>query len=127
MGGRAAELLAFGDLSTGAADDLVKATAIARTMVVSYGMSERVGSVSLQPLQGQTAEALWPPARPGHGPDVERAVDAEVRRLMDEALARARAILEARRGALLAGARRLLEAEVLEGDELERLVGPLAA
>jgi cell division protease FtsH len=120
LGGRAAEQLVYGDVSTGGEDDLAKATAIARSMVVSYGMSDAVGPVSLHPMRAAPAELgqLFPGREHEHGAEVERVVDAEVRRLLETALSRARALLSDRRGLLERAARTLLAREVLEGEEL---------
>jgi cell division protease FtsH len=123
LGGRAAEQLTFGDVSTGAEDDLARATAIARSMVVSYGMSDAIGPVSLQPVRPLPAEmgSMLPGRDHEHGAEVERVVDAEVRRLLEVALARARSLLVERRELLHGAALELLAHEVLEGERLEAM------
>ena len=124
LGGRAAEELVFGESSTGAQNDLQKATEIARAMVVDYGMSDAVGAVSV----GRGARPLFlgdmdPRALPGaHGHKLSDTIDEEVRRIVEAARARARAILEEARPALDSIAARLLEAEVLEGEELHQML-----
>ncbi|HXF97854.1 MAG TPA: ATP-dependent zinc metalloprotease FtsH [Gaiellaceae bacterium] len=116
MGGRAAERLVYGDLSTGAQNDLQQATALARRMVEEFGMSEEVGPLALArpglflPVDGGRPEAL--------SPELAAAADREVRRLLEEAEARAEALLAERREALDRLARLLLERETLEGAEL---------
>jgi cell division protease FtsH len=123
MGGRAAERLVYGELSTGAQNDLQQATALARRMVEEFGMSELVGPVALR------RAGLFLPGDAARGEAVSAAVaadaDAEARRLLDEAEARARRILDDRRGDLERLARLLLERESLEHDEMEAaLSGP---
>jgi cell division protease FtsH len=117
MGGRAAELLVYGELSTGAQNDLQQATALARRMVEEFGMSEAVGpvvlrrpSLFLQVEVGRTEQVSEQ--------TVEEA-DAEVRKLLEVAQKQAEKILVARRSDLERVARLLLERETLEGDELK--------
>ena len=129
LGGRVAEEVVFGDISTGAQNDLQRATDIARSMVTEYGMSERLGLVTytrekrpafLDVLQG-------PPSAREYSEETARAIDAEVSRLLAEAHERVRAILTDRRQALDTLAQTLLEKETLQGDELTRLLGPAPA
>jgi cell division protease FtsH len=126
MGGRAAEEICCGDLTTGAANDLERATETVRQMVTRYGMSEKLGPVTFGRNTG---------ARFLHGPfasaeernfseETARAIDGEVRSLLEEQYARARRLLERRRADLEAIVRRLLEVETLDRAELEALVGP---
>jgi cell division protease FtsH len=126
LGGRAAEQLIFGHLSTGAADDLRKVTDIARSMVTRYGMSERLGPVSYdrEPrsfLQAGDAPAPYMRER-DFGEATSDAIDEEVRRIIEAAFQRTLEILRERRPALEEGARRLLEKETLEEGELLQLV-----
>jgi cell division protease FtsH len=127
MGGRAAEELCCGDLSTGAANDLERATETARQMVSRFGMSDRLGPVTfgrasgMRFLQGAMGEER------GFSEETARAIDAEVRRILEAQYARAKRVLEERRGALEAVARRLLEVETLDRPQLEALVGPPAS
>jgi cell division protease FtsH len=117
VGGRAAEELVFGEASTGAADDLRKATDVARAMVLEHGLSEAVGPVSIERRNtylGGVASDL------DVGPTVANAADAEVRRLVEDALATAKALLVRERPRLDAMVEALLEAEVLEGEALDR-------
>ena len=127
LGGRAAELVVYGHLSTGAADDLQRVTDIARSMVTRYGMTERLGSVALERdprslLAGPNPLPMGPRER-DYGPATGDAVDAEVRAIVDGALARTAGLLRERRAVLEAGARRLLEKETLDEAELAALVG----
>jgi len=119
LGGRAAERLAFGELSTGAADDLARATELAREMVMRYGMDATVGNV----VYGEPA-ALFGPRAPVsqdariYSEQTAREIESAVRMLLDHALARAASILAANRSALDASARLLQERETLTRDEL---------
>jgi cell division protease FtsH len=117
MGGRAAEQLVYGELSTGAQNDLQQATALARRMVEEFGMSERVGPVSL----GRHGLFLGgePVRTEAISPQVAADADAEVRRFIEEAETRAGSILAGRRADLERLARLLLERETLERTELE--------
>ncbi len=123
LGGRSAEELVFEDVSTGAQNDLQRATDIARAMVTEYGMSDALGPVAYE--SARRPAFLNVPAPQERGPYAEetaRRIDAEVTRLMTEAHERARRILRERRAVLDQLAQRLLEKEVIEGDELRRLV-----
>jgi cell division protease FtsH len=114
MGGRGAELVVFGEVSTGAADDLAKATDIARQYVTRFGMSEETG----QPVLEQVGQSFLdaPMAQQGrrdYSEQTSREIDLAVRKLLDTAFARARSILEARRSELDAGTELLLERETI--------------
>ena len=129
LGGRAAEMIVFHHLSTGAADDLRKVTDIARSMVTRYGMSERLGSVAYDrdPRTYLTGPDL---PLPRHETDYAEAtaaqIDDEVRGIVQKAMDRALAILRERRDALERSARALLEKETLDEKALTELVGPPA-
>ena len=124
LGGRAAEALVFGDVSTGAADDLAKATDIARSMVVRYGMVPDLGAVSYEadpaPLLGATAE-MWRPRR--YSETSAAAIDKAVQQLIDAALAQAAGILAGERSVLDRAATELLQRETLSGPALATLLG----
>jgi len=111
LGGWVAERLIFGDVSTGASNDIEKATSIARNMVTTYGMSEIVGPLALSKADGGI----------GYSERIAEAIDAEVRNLIDAAAAQAEAVLVRHREVLDALAARLLESETVEGDELEQI------
>jgi cell division protease FtsH len=120
LAGRAAESVVFGVNSTGAADDLVKATNIARSMVTRYGMDEKLGMVS---LESERSAFLQMPGEfaattRDYSEETAREVDCAVRDLVSQAFERAVAILEAHRDALEETAERLLETETLSGEEL---------
>ena len=115
MGGRAAEHLMLGTISTGAVDDIQRATQLARRMVTEFGMSEKLGSVR---YAGQRLQYLGAAAEePGDASAVTReTIDAEVRRIVGEQSTRAGALLARHRGALAELAAALLESESLDGD-----------
>ena len=123
MGGRAAEELAFGDITTGASADIRHLTDIARHMVCIYGMSEKIGPIkvgdfSIHPhlrIDGPTPDQL--------APETAREIDLEVRRLIETALQSARECLTTHRDELDKLANALLERETLSVDEINTLLG----
>jgi cell division protease FtsH len=122
LGGRVAEELAFGDISTGAQDDLQKATDIALSMVTRYGMSETLG---LRTFESERRSAfLETPISPSKDYSEEKAgaIDAEVEKLLARAHDKVRRILSERRGLLDQVAHRLLEKEVMDGDQLRAML-----
>ena len=125
LGGRAAEHASFGHLSTGAADDLSKATEIARSMVTRYGMGDALGPVT---YETEPNGFLGPMAgtRRLYAEETAREIDVAIRELVRSAFDRARAILVANRALLDEGARTLLERETLGGDELATLLARVA-
>ena len=127
LGGRAAEELVFGEISTGASNDLERASDIARRMVLEFGMSESVGLMHLirarSPMLADPRETLRPEEGRSYSEATATAVDEEVRRLLDEAHDRALAILERDRAVLDELAARLLEKEVVDRSELREIMG----
>jgi cell division protease FtsH len=121
LGGRAAEDLVFGDVSTGAESDLEQATSIARQMVGRWGMSEVIGPVSVLPRPDD--EQAFALDGNGPGPDTRSLIDREVRRLMDECDAEARKTLQGHRLNLDRLAQTLLERETLDADEAYEAAG----
>ena len=123
LGGMAAEELVFGEASTGAADDLQKATNIAKRMVKDYGMSEKLGTVSfdgsVKPTFIATNEFHTVPTYSEH---TAKEIDLEVRRLIDEQGTRVRKILTTLQPVLLTAAQKLLLKEVMTGEELQALL-----
>jgi len=122
MGGRCAEHVIYGHLSTGAADDLARATDIARNMVARYGMELDLGHVS---FDGEQRSMLGTPTDPfrqrNYSEDTAREIDCAVRKLVAGAFARAEAILQANREILVGSAAELLTKETLETGDLTRL------
>ena len=125
LGGRAAELIVFGHLSTGAADDLRRVTDIARSMVTRYGMSDKLGNVAYDrdPHTLLTGSDLpSPPHERDYAEKTAATVDDEVRAIVEKAFQRALDLLKERRTVLDRTAQRLLEKETLEEAELTQLV-----
>jgi cell division protease FtsH len=126
LGGRAAETLFFPQVSTGAADDLSKATEIARSMVVRYGMVPELGQVT---YEAETAPFLggaggWQPRR--YGEATATAIDGAIKALIEEAFNRAEAILEKNRELLRRAAADLLSKETLTEGELDTIRATVA-
>jgi cell division protease FtsH len=128
LGGRAAEHLVFDEISTGAADDLVKVTNIARSMVTRFGMTPSLGQVAYETEQ---AQFLATPAGGLKSRDFSEAtareIDTAVKDIVERAFARAVGILTDRRATLERGAQLLLQKETLTEEELRELEGPAAA
>ena len=125
LGGRAAEWVVFKHLSTGAADDLAKATDIARAMVTRYGMSEELGHVALEKDQRSflSPNPLFAgPRERDFSDQTASAIDQLVRWIVDRAFERAVAILTRNRTALEHAAKRLLEKETLDEHEVQQLL-----
>jgi len=125
LGGRAAELIVFDHLSTGAADDLRRVTDIARSVVTRYGMSERLGSVVYDRELGNFlagAERAYPMRERDYADETAAAVDEEVRGIVDRVFQRTQTILNARRAILDRAAKKLLEKEALEQSDLDALI-----
>jgi cell division protease FtsH len=123
LGGRTAEELAFDEISTGAQNDLHRATDIARAMVTEFGMSDLLGAVSYDGHRRPAfLNAPMPPERGPYAEETARQIDAEVKRIMSEAHDEARRVLAAHRPTLDTLAARLLEKEVVEGAELRELM-----
>ena len=125
LGGRAAELIVFDHLSTGAADDLRRVTDIARSMVTRYGMSEKLGSVAYERDPGNFlagADRPYPVREREYADETAASVDEEVRAIVDRVFERAQGILKARRAILDRAAKKLLQKETLEQSDLEALI-----
>lgn len=131
LAGTLAEELVYADISTGAQNDLERATAIARSMVTEYGMS-RLGRINFRGTPRSAFLAMTAPEDAGrnHSEQTAREIDEEIKRIINEAIERVRRILAARRSALEALTRRLIEVESVDAEELKRIVnenspGPL--
>jgi len=126
LGGRSAEEIAFGEISTGARNDLQRATDIARAMVTEYGMSESLGAVNYDGQRGtKFIDTPFMNERGPHSEDTAQKIDFEVSRIITDAHNEARRILRERRDILDELSARLLDKEVVEGDELRALLGPV--
>jgi cell division protease FtsH len=124
LGGRSAEEIAFGRISTGAQNDLQRATDIARAMVTEFGMSDEIGVVNHSTRQ--RAAFLDPgflQERGNYSEETALKIDIEVKRILTEAHDVARRVLRERRDTLDTLSERLLEKEVIEADELKTIMG----
>jgi cell division protease FtsH len=120
LGGRAAEQVVFGEVSTGAENDLERATALARRMVSTFGMSEVVGLAHCAQRQGPFgADGVL---QRDCSEETAREIDQEVKRLLDEAYAGAQAVLREHRGQLERLAQTLVQQETLDAREFQRLL-----
>jgi len=123
LAGRTAEEIALGEISTGAQNDLQRASDIARAMVTELGMSDAVGAVNFSAqTRGRFLDVTQPQERGPYAEDTARLIDGEVKRIIGETHALARRILTERRDRLESVTRRLLEREVMEGDELRAIL-----
>ena len=123
LGGRTAEEVALGEISTGAQNDLQRATDIARSMVTEFGMSEVMGAVNYEGnKRARFLDIPMPSERGLYAEDTAQQIDAEIKRILTEAHNTARTIITERRDKLESVTRRLLEVEVMEGDELRQLL-----
>jgi cell division protease FtsH len=124
LGGRTAEALIYGEVSTGAQNDLLRATEIARAMVTEFGMSELVGPVNHEGRRRNPfMDIPFVSERGPHAEETARVIDGEVKRIIGDAEREARRILTERREVLDVLSDRLLEKEVIEGEELRDLLG----
>jgi cell division protease FtsH len=122
MGGRVAEELIFNEISTGAQNDLYRATDIARSMIREYGMSERLGPITFERERRPLfLETMMTPSK-DYSEATAQDIDQEVGALVDKAHQRAREILEKERPVLEKAAKILLNKEVLEGEELRAIL-----
>jgi cell division protease FtsH len=126
LAGRTAEEIKFGHLSTGAQNDLQRATDIARAMVTEFGMSETLGAVNYNGHKRQAfIDMPFMQERGNYSEDTALKIDVEVKRIIGQAQSSAREVLEGRRPILDALSERLLEKEVIESDELKAIMGPM--
>jgi cell division protease FtsH len=123
LGGRVAEETVFGEISTGAQNDLMRATDIAKSMVKEYAMSERLGHITFEPER----KPLFLDIPSGSGSRdyseaTAREIDDEVRRIVEECYGKVKGILSEKKGLLEKVAGVLLEKETIEGEELRALI-----
>ena len=124
LGGRTAEEIALGEISTGAQNDLQRATDIARAMVTEFGMSDSLGAVNYDGnKRPRFLDIPIGPERGLYAEETAQKIDAEIKRILTEAHNTARRILSENREQLERVTRRLLDVEVMEGEELRRLLG----
>jgi len=122
LGGRVAEEIVFGEVATGAQNDLERASDLARRMVMEYGMSDVLGPLSLGKRHGNPFLGRDIMEERNYGEEVATAIDKEVRRIIDDCYARARDILTARRPLMDSIKDVLLEREIIEREEFETLM-----
>ena len=125
LGGRTAEEIALGEISTGAQNDLQRATDIARAMVTEFGMSDALGAINYDGnKRARFLDIPMPQERGLYGEDTAQKIDAEIKRILTDAHETgARRSSTDNREKLETVTRRLLEVEVMEGDELRQLLG----
>ncbi|MBQ0081532.1 MAG: ATP-dependent zinc metalloprotease FtsH [Alistipes sp.] len=119
LAGRVSEMTFFQKLSTGALNDLERATKMAYAMVVYYGMSDKVGTISYYDSTGQSDMAFTKP----YSDETSKEIDAEVRRILDEAYAIAKRIIDENLDKIKSLAERLLEKEVIFTEDVEEILG----
>ena len=128
LGGRTAEEIALGEISTGAQNDLQRATDIARAMVTEFGMSDALGAINYDGnKRARFLDIPLPQERGLYGEETAQKIDAEIKRILTDAHDTARNVLTDHRDKLEAVTRRLLEVEVMEGDELRSLLAAAPA
>jgi cell division protease FtsH len=124
LGGRTAEEIALEEISTGASNDLQRATDMARAMVTEWGMSDELGAINYDGnKRAKFLDMPMPQERGMYGEETARKIDAEIKRILTDAHDTARRILTEQRGHLETVTQRLLEIEVMEGDELRGMLG----
>lgn len=123
LGGRVAEMICFGDVTTGASNDLERATQIARQMVTQFGMSDKLGLVTLGKKQHEVFLGHDIVDDRNYSEEVAHMIDVEIRSIVDISMNKAQALLTENREKLEAITKLLLEKEVLEGEELDELLG----
>src|SRR5207245_652846 len=124
LGGRTAEEIALGEISTGAQNDLQRATDIARAMVTEFGMSDELGAINYDGNKRQRfLDIPMPQERGLYAEETAQKIDAEIKRILTDAHDKAREILTSSRDNLEKVTRRLLDIEVMEGEELRRMLG----
>ncbi|TMI80917.1 MAG: ATP-dependent zinc metalloprotease FtsH [Bacillati bacterium ANGP1] len=122
LGGRVAEEIVFGEITTGAANDFEKATDLARKMVTEFGMSDKLGPLTLGTKHGPVFLGRDLVESRNYSDEIAYEIDKEVRRIIDECYGRARTVLTDHREILDRVARALLERESLESDQLNALI-----
>jgi cell division protease FtsH len=123
LGGRAAEKIVFEDVTSGAGDDLKKATQLVRRMVCQWGMSDRVGPVTFRQGEPHPFLGREMAEQRDFSEETARLIDEEVRRIIQEMEEKARELLESNRDKLDALAEGLLENETLSREEIDEILG----
>jgi len=123
LGGRAAESLNFNDITTGSENDLEVATQMARRMVCEFGMSEKIGYLTLGRREGLVFLGKNLSEERNYSEETARLIDSEIKAIIDSCYARSRDLLEQNRDKLTFLASTLREKEVLSGEEVKKLLG----
>ncbi|MEW5950775.1 MAG: ATP-dependent zinc metalloprotease FtsH [Elusimicrobiota bacterium] len=127
LAGRAAEEVTFGELTTGAHDDLSKATAYAQKMVTEFGMSEKIGPLSLKKDESEVFLGRDIVRQPGYSDETSRNIDEEVKRIVNDAYFKAKNILIENKTVLDKLASVLMEKETVDGAEIDDMISQLNA
>jgi len=127
LGGRAAEEIAIGEITTGAHDDLAKVSAYAHKMVLEFGMSEKIGQLSLKKEDSEVFLGRDIVRQAGYSNETARIVDEEIKRIVSDAYMKAKAALTGNRRALDAIAARLIENEVVDAPEIDSIIATAKA
>jgi len=127
LGGRAAEEIAIGEITTGAHDDLAKVTNYAQKMVLEFGMSDKIGQLSLKKEESEVFLGRDIMRQAGYSNETASIVDGEIKRIVSEAYVKAKDLLVGNRKALDAIAARLIENEVIDADEITSIMAANAA
>ncbi len=127
LGGRAAEEIAIGEITTGAHDDLAKVTSYAQKMVMEFGMSEKIGLISLKKDESEVFLGRDIVRQAGYSNETARLVDEEIKRIISDSYMKAKAALTGNRKALDAIANRLIENEVIDAAEIASLMAAAKA
>lgn len=122
LGGRCAEELVFEDITTGAQNDLTKATEFVQRMVTEYGMSEKLGPLSYRKKEEEIFLGRDIIKERGYSEKTAQIIDEEVKRIIDECLEKARNLLKENQKKLELLANKLVEKEILEGEEVEQIL-----
>jgi cell division protease FtsH len=123
MGGRVAEHIVFGDITTGAHDDLTKATSLATKMVCEFGMSTEIGPIAYKKQEGEVFLGRDLGSERSYSEATQQSIDIEVKNILTSSYSQVKALLEQNRDKLEALATKLLEKEILNGDEVDQLLG----
>jgi cell division protease FtsH len=121
-GGRVAEEIVFGDISTGAQNDLERSSELVRNMVCTYGMSEKLGALTFGKKHASLFLGTEYGEEKNYSEETARQIDAEVKQVIQESYQRVKALLEENRPTLDTLAARLEEKEVLSGEEVAGIV-----
>jgi cell division protease FtsH len=123
LGGRAAEEIILGEVTTGAHNDLEMATKMARRMVTEFGMSDKVGHITLGRKEGPVFLGKELAEHKDYSEEMAKLVDDEVKKIIETAYLRAKKILEENIDKLKIVANKLLEKEVLDAEEVKEIIG----